>query len=429
MKYLRNGYIAKFFKDLYFIPALFIASILSTIFIACEGYGIFDNLVKGSFSHYLISTASFFTAIYLIYALAESKNKRLNIVDAMNFAIILSSIAYVLFVIFGSKKFSIIKFVIPGALIIIMVVVAVIRNVYFNPYDDKGKIYFTKNSINAYYHTLTKNHSFFGIYLFSVAITCIAYLVIRSGYTVNLSSSRIILPFVVLGLFLASLILNSISKKISLLDASVLGMTMSLPPILFQIIFLVPSTVKQEIYFSYWLIILGVVLILTLLRYIFFDISKIGKNTSQTFSENTLVNYFKRVSYKYGIGIIVTVAFASVVILFLMLTFADITKFFVFAEGQLRITFNLFPALIINLLFIGTILLGAFLSLVNLKAVKITFADFLMLTNLIFSVVASLVFILQKTYDWRIYSLGALFIYSLTITIIRIIKSSPKKID
>ena len=73
--------------------------------------------------------------------------------------------------------------------------------------------------------------------------------------------------------------------------------------------------------------------------------------------------------------------------------------------------------------------MGAVLTLSNLKAVKVTFADVMMLINLIFSIVAGGVFALQKTFDWRIYSLCALFVYSLLMTIIRIARSSANKID
>ncbi len=429
MNHLRNGYIAKFFKDLYFIPSLFITSILCTLFIGCEGFGIFDSLIKGNFSYYLISTAGFFTLIYITYSLAECKNKKLTVVDATNMAILITSIAYVLFVVLVTKKLSPLKFIIPGALFLIMIFVTVMRTVYFNPYDEKGKVYYTKHSVNAYYHTLTKNHSFFAIYLFALGITCLSYLIIKSGFTLNLKSSKIIIPLIVAGLFLSFLIFTSISKKISVVDAGLLGATLSLPPIFSQIIFLVTDSLKKDVYLSYWAIILGIVIILTLLRYIFFDISKIGKNTAEDFSDARIANYFKKVSHKYGIGIIVTVAFAAAVILFLMLTFADVTRFFKFEDGTLKITFNLLPAAIINLIFIGWILMGVVLTAVNLKALKITFADFLMLANLIFSIVASIVFALQKTIDWRIYLLSALFVFSLTMTIFRILRASPKKID
>ncbi len=429
MNHVRNGYVAKFFKDLYFIPSLLITSILCTIFIGSEGFGVFDSLVKGGFTYYIMTTAGFFTLVYIVYALAESKNKKLNIVDPTNFAIMITAILYVLFVIFVSKKITLLKLVIPGALFLVMVFVTTMRTVYFNPYDEKGKIYYTKHSVNAYYHTLVKKHSFFGIYLFALAITCLAYLVIKSGFTLNLKSSRIILPLSVAGLFLSFLIFSSISKKISVIDAAILGMTLSLPPVLSQILFLTPNTILKDIYLSYWAIILGIVLILTLLRYVFFDISKIGKNSAEDFSDVRIINYFKKVSNKYGLGTVITVSFAAAVILLLMLTFADVRRFFMFDEGILKINFSIIPTLVVNLLFIGTCLLGVVLTVINIKSLKITFADFLMLTNLLFSIVALGVFALQKTFDWRIYSLGALFIYSLVMTIFRILNCCPKKID
>ena len=50
---------------------------------------IFNLLVNGSFAYFIASSSGFFGVIYLIYALAESKNKKLNIVDSTNFAIML----------------------------------------------------------------------------------------------------------------------------------------------------------------------------------------------------------------------------------------------------------------------------------------------------------------------------------------------------
>ncbi len=428
MNHLRNGYVAKFFKNFYFIPVLFITSILSTLFIGCEGFGVFNILMKGNFAKYNIYVCAYFSLIYVTYAFAECKNQKLTVVDPANIAIMLTSLIYAFYVLFVSKTFTLIKLLVSGAFFLIMLFVTVMRTAYFTPYQKKGKVYYTKNSINAYYRTLTKNHTFFAIFLFTVAITCLSYLVISSGFTVNFKSSKVILPIIVAGIFLSLLTFNSISKKISVIDAALLGFTLSLLPILIQILFVAVGTVKR-IYLSYWTILLGTIVILTILRFIFFDISKIGKDTSESFSNVRIINYLKKVSHRYGWGIIITVSIFAVIFFLFTITFADATNFFKFEEGKLLISYKLIPSSIINLLFIGTLILGAILSASGLKAPKITFADFLMLTNLIFSIVASSIFALQKTFDWRIYSLGALFVYSLVMTLLRISKACPKNID
>ncbi len=428
MNHLRNSYIAKFFKNFHFIPALFISSVLATLFIGCEWFGVFDNLMKGNFAYYNICISAYFVLIYIVYALAECKNEKLSVVDPTNLAIMLASLIYVIYVLFISKTFTLIKLLVPGALFLVMLFVTVMRTAYFKPYEKKGKVYYTKNSINAYYHTLTKNHSFFAIFLFAVALSSLSYLVISSGFTVNFKSSKFILPIIVAGLFLSLLIFNSITKKISVLDAALLGATLSLLPILSQILFVAHGTVKR-IYLSYFAIALGTVIILTILRFIFFDISKIGKNSSENFSDVRIVNYFKKVSHKYGMGIIITVSFFSVIFFLFMINFADATKFIKVEDTIVLINYKLIPSCVINLLFIGTIIMGATLTATGIKSVKITFADFLMLTNLVFSIVASAIFALQKTFDWRIYCLGALFVYSFIMTWIRILKCCPKNID
>ena len=428
MNHLRNGYVAKFFKNFYFIPVLFITSILSTLFIGCERFGVFANLMTGKFAKYNIYACSYFSLIYITYAFAECKNQKLTVVDPTNIAIMLTSLIYAFYVLFISKTFTLIKLLVSGAFFIVILFVTVMRTVYFNPYEKKGKVYYTKNSINAYYRTLTKNHTFFAIFLFSIALTCLSYLVISSNFIVNFKSSKVILPIIVAGVFLSLLTFNSISKKISVLDAALLGVTLSLLPILTQILFVAVGTLKR-VYLSYWTILLGTTIILTILRFIFFDISKIGKDTSESFSNVRIINYIKKISHKYGWGIIITVSIFTVIFFLFTITFADVTNFFKMESGQLSIRYGLIPSCIINLLFIGTLILGAILSASGLKATKITFADFLMLTNLIFSVVASSIFALQKTLDWRIYSLSILFAYSLIMALLRIIKVCPKNID
>ena len=91
---------AKFFKDFYFIPALFITGILCTLFIGAEGFGLFNEINKGTLAYYHICASSYFFIIYFIYALAECKNKNFSVLDPANFAIMLTSIIFVLFVVF-----------------------------------------------------------------------------------------------------------------------------------------------------------------------------------------------------------------------------------------------------------------------------------------------------------------------------------------
>ena len=431
MNHLRNGYMAKFFKDFYFIPALFITAILCTLSIGLEGFGLFSEINKGTLAYYHICASSYFFIIYFIYALAECKNKNFSVLDPANFAIMLTSIIFVLFVTLVSKTITPLKIIIPSAVFILILFVTVMRKVFFNPYDEKGgKVYFTKHSINAYYHTLLKKHSFFAIYLVALGITCLASLILIKGYTLNLASSKMITLYIVVGLFLAILIFTSISKKISVFDASLLGVTLSLPPVLAIIFFLSPSLAVRSTYLIYFAVVVLIIAILTVLRFIFFDISKIGKTTAQSFSDIGIVDYFKKISEKYGIGNVFTISFAAAIILYLMLTFADVSTLYKFIDGVLYVKdITILPALIVNLLFIGAIFMGAVLTLSNLKAVKVTFADVMMLVNLIFSIVAGGVFALQKTFDWRIYSLGVLFIYSLLMAIIRIARLSANKID
>ncbi len=431
MNHLRNGYMAKFFKDFYFIPSLFITGVLCTLFIGLEGFGLTAEMAKGNLGYFFLSASSYFFVIYFIYALAECKNKKFSVLDPANFAVMLTSVIFVIFVAFIFKTITPLKIIIPSVIFILMLFVTVMRKVFFNPYDEKGgTVYFTKHSINAYYHTLLKKHSFFAIYLFALGITCLAFLILTRGYTLNLTSSKMIIPYVVLGIFLTILIFTSISKKISVLDASLLGATLSLPPVLAIIFFLSPSIAIRNTYLIYFAVVALVIAILTVLRFIFFDISKIGKTTAQSFSDIGIVDYFKKISAKYGIGNVFTISFAAAIILYLMLTFADVTTLYTFIDGVLYVkNITILPTLIVNLLFIGSIFMGAVLTLSNLKAVKVTFADVMMLVNLIFSIVAGGIFALQKIFDWRIYSLGALFVYSLLMTIIRIARSSANKID
>ena len=430
MNHLRNGYIAKFFKDFYFIPAIFITSILCTLAIGSEGFGLFDIIGKGNFAYYLISAGGYFLILYVIYALAECKNKKLSVLDPANFAILLTSVIYVLFVVFVSKSSKPLKFIIPGALFVLMIFITTMRNIFFNPYDDKGTVYYTKHSVNGYYHTLLKNHSFFAIFLFALCITCLAFLIITKGYTLKLTSSKMLIPLIAVGIFTSLLIFTSISKKISVLDASILGATISLPPVLAQILFLSPTAESKKLYLIYFAVLALVFVILTVLRYVFFDNSKISKTSTINFSDNGFVDYLKKISHKYGIGNVFTISFAAAIVLYLMLTFADVTTLYTIKDNVLYVKdFSILPAIIVNLLFIGSMLMGVVLTLANIKAIKVTFADVMMLINLIFSIVAAGIFALQKTFDWRIYSLAVLFIYSLLMTIFRIIRFSLNKID
>lgn len=429
MNHIGNGYIVKFFKNFAFIPTLFVAGILTTLLILCEQYGIINTLTFNNYTYYIASVTGLFFILYILYAFSNAKKQTLSISDSVNFAIMLTCILYLIYIIFVLKRVSIARIVIPAVLFLIMLLVSLIRTIYYNPYEEKGVVYYTKHSINAYYHTLFKKYSFFGILMFALGLTCLSFLLLQTGYVFNLSSTKIVIPLILIGIVLALLIFNSISKKIGVLDASILSLTITLIPALLQILLLTPDAIKK-VYLIYWAIFCGITLILTSLRYIFFDISKIGKSTAENFEGIRLFSYFKKVSYKYGFGIVLTASFVAVAIFLLMLKFANINEFYKFNDsGKLLIHSNIIPSVIVNILFIGTIILGIALSFANLRASKITFGDFLMLVNLLFSLIASAMFIFEEMFNEKLYCLIAVFVCSFILTIFRITRVCPKSIE
>ncbi|MBQ7340331.1 MAG: hypothetical protein IJW43_05720 [Clostridia bacterium] len=434
MNSLRNGYLAKYFKSFSFIPTLFIASILSTVFILAERYGIISGFTNGNFPKnfnlYTIITCCYYVLLYSIFALSTAKKKRLCSADYTNFAIILTCIAYVLYTLFVSKKITVLRIAIPSGIFAFMLLICSIRKVYFNPYEDNGTIYYTKNSINAYYHALFKNYSFFAILLFSIALTCLSYVILRTKTVINFSSSGIVIPIILAGVILSLLIYNSIAKMVGILDASVLSLTVTLIPTLLQILLLHKNSEVFDTYMIYWAVFVGIALILTLLRFIFFDISKIGKNTAEHFEGNRIIAYFKKVSSKYGLCSVLTTSFVATAIFILMLLFANPLYFIRPNDaGGYSILFPIIPTMIINLVFVGAVGIGLIVSGSTLKAPKITFGDFMMLVNLIFSLASMGVFLLKNAIGIKFYALAFVFAYSLIMLIIRIPNACRKSID
>ncbi len=429
MNHIRNSYLAKYFKSFSFIPTLFIASITCTALVFLELFGIFDSMTLNNFTYYVTSTLAFFMLLYFVYSLARAKSPKLRLADSTNFAIMLTCVLYVIFSLFIMKKITLLRIVIPCGLFVITLFISTVRTVYFKPYENSGEVYYTKHSVNGYYHTLLKNYSFFGVLLFAIALTCIGHLIVSNGFIINFKSSSVIVPLVLAGLFFSLLIFTSISKKIGMLDFSILAMTIALIPTLTHILLLINNPQVKLTYLIYFVVCFGAVLIITILRYVFFDNSKIGKHTSQSFGDKKLSSFFKKLSHKYGITIIVTMALVETIYLVLLLRFADVNLYYKLIEDKVSINANLVPCLLANALFIGAIAISFILSVANVKATKITFGDFCLFTNIIFSILGAVYLLIKPIFDVRLYILCAILLISIIISIFRVVRVCPKDVD
>lgn len=409
--------IKRFFKDffekLYFIPTLFFTAIFLTILFANLEFGFLASL-KFNTLNYVVFFCLFYTLVFMVYILSNIRKKTLSVSDVLSFSIALTSIVYLIYVLFVLKNYNYLRIITFSVLLVASTMAIIFRAIKYQPFVKNNVIFYTKNSLNGYFHALNKHYAFFGILLFALTLSCISFILMRKPYAFPFESPYRVRYLILLGVIFLFLIFGASFRKVTLLDAGLISGFISAPTALAYILIVTNGDTRTN-FLTYFLIAIGVVCFVFIVRLLSFDISKIDKSSLVKHDDKKIRNYIGKYSRKFGF--FVTIALASATAL-LTIFFSDYWIISDYSFGG-RYTYTIIPVLLPIFTIFGTMVCGIILSITNFKARKITFGDFFTVFNIFFSLAGMFVFD-NTVFKYEFFVLLGLLFYSLTILVARI---------
>ena len=272
-----RGFFPRFFKNGYFLAALFFAAMALTACVAAYQYDLIAKLrsLNDTFIFVAVSVAIFALAA-IIFCAINIKSPRVNVADSVGFAVFILAVIYFIYLIakFGADGLTANRMIVFGAALALSLVYIIARLILFNPDGAERKYN------NAFINYIARVIGKFGI-LFIIAVAavfiCAAYLALDNTFRPSLSSGVRENPILIyiaaiaaaLCLIYAIICLND--KDVNALDAVLISGVLVIPVTLIDILLVNNKSVNQ---LTAWAIILGVYLIFVILRVILMGIKK-----------------------------------------------------------------------------------------------------------------------------------------------------------
>lgn len=391
----KTCYLSQFIKKGYLVPALFFASLFSFLLMVCVEYGVLSQIAVRSEFYYIIATLVYFAIILLVYLFVSAKDRRLTFGDSINFGLLLSSILYALYIVLWTKNVSVVRLVVCGVIFLFSLAFMIIATVRFNPYSAR-EIFYTKNNLNAYYHVIFKKFGFLGIFFMAIAITCFSYLTTLGKLELPAFKKTFTIIYLVIPVIF--LIVKTTKKKIDLFDAMLFSATIALPPTFVLSVFSHPYKFYGHSFYT-WVLAFLFVAFFFIIRLLTFDNKPITLKERKHFKNCKMLDYLYKYSEKFGFLFSIS---AGSVLALATISFSKFLGADVFKNvlNKTYTNYLFIPTYYCLALILGTLFVGSILSVINVKARKITFGDLFNVTCFFYSLLTFFVaiYVLRKAY-------------------------------
>ncbi len=388
-------YLSYFIKKGLIVPALFFAVLFSFLLMVCSEYNVLSQIMALPEFYYILGSILYFGVILFIYLFVSAKDRKATFGDSITVGLLLGSVIYALYLVFVLKTISVIRLSVCGALFLISLAYMIIAIARFNPYSER-EIFYTKNNLNAYYHVIFKKFGFLGIFFVALAITCFSYLTTK--IELQLPASKKALVIICLIIPIVYLLVKTTVKKINMFDATLFSATIALPPTFVLSVFSNPLKFYGGNFYV-WVIAFLFVAFFFIIRLLSFDNSPITIKEYPVIKKCKVLDYFYKYSEKFSFLFSLS---AGSLIALLTLVFSRFTSTNVFNSILNKETTNFLflPTYYCVSLILGTFFVGSMLSVINVKAKKITFGDMFNVTCLFYSIFSFMlsIYVLNKIY-------------------------------
>ena len=386
-------FVVELFKSLQnIILTLLFTSVAMTGILASYEFGLFGLLFKNThLFKYAVIAFSIIAGFTLITMIFEIKSKKLTPFDSIFPAMILVSIAFVIYVSKHGGLVSTHRTVFFAVLLAVGVIAMIIRSVFFNPDDLPSAAECRRNTLKNYYKTIIDKYSLFVILAIAAVCICAGYLMFNMSFARTLYKQKI---DVVIGLlflvpFIVYAIKSSLNKKINLIDAIILSGLISIPVITVQVFKLSYSPLRIGIIGS----VIMAWLILTFVRYTTFDMrATLDKTATPACDCNCKIGFYYKTLFK-KFGFFSALAIASLIALATLAMLGTyVVKTYFVNTDVIHAPLKIIPIAVV----LGACLIGLGFSAIGaLTAIfskKVGAGDYLLLLCLLFCVLGFVVY-------------------------------------
>ena len=377
----KSCYLKEFIKKGFYVPSLFFANLFSFLLMVCVEYGVLEQIASQREFYYIIATLCYFAVILLVYLFVSAKDKIVTFGDSITSGLFLASILYALYLVFFVKRISAIRLSVCGVLFLVSLAFMIIASLRFNPYS-KREIFYTKNNLNAYYHVIFKKYGFLGIFFTSIAITCFSY--VANKRNVSVPEMKKVLTTIYLIIPLIFLIVKTTKKKIDLFDATLFSATIALPPTFLLSVFSNELKFYSADFYA-WVIAFLFIAFFFLIRLLTFDNSPITPKERKFFKNSKALDYFYKYSDKFGFLFSLSTGCILALVTVSLSVYATPSAFRLIL-GKTTNDYMFLPVYYCLSLVLGTLFVGSMLSVINVKARKVTFGDMFNVTCFFYSI-------------------------------------------
>lgn len=381
------SFFSTFFKKLYFIPALLFTALVSAVFFGALELGFLSTIF--AVKKYFVATiiAGGVVALVICYLLIFNlSNKNVNLNDTLPFVALIFG---VISLIFFLARFEVLttKMVLAIVLPLVLGVLFLsLRVITFDKIADSKTE--SKCKVVTYVSKVFEKFPPLAVLFTTAIISCLGFLLLARTYKLNVNNGLLIvfaIPFVYY------LITQTGSKKVSLFDAFIVALDLALVVLLAIVLAYKNHTavLKRN------LLILGAIAILaifyTVVRIICFKPCDCCCCCKEIEAKTKFGLYAKTLNKKYNFALATAIGSVLAVVLLVLFRYGMFGYFF--NKGNVRLSMVPFVALSATLY--AVLVIGAIVSIINIKSKEVTIGDFMnvvCLTFLLFAIPASCIY-------------------------------------
>ncbi len=384
----KPGYFSSFFKNGCALAGLFFAALAFTVCIAAYQYNLLTELraTEGMFP-FVLATAGIFALAAAIFCIANIKSGKINIADAFAWALIIDSLAYLVFLFckFGTDSLTENRIIVLSIMFLLGLIYVTARSIVFDPEKNIEKRLSDKHFI-AYLQKLIDKTGFLGILAIAAVVCCAAFLATDATFRPFLTSAvkeKTFIVYVAVFAAVICLIYAAVSvadRNINLLDGVLVAGVIAIPVVLLNIL-LVNNSSENQLFV--WAIAVGIYLIAVILRVVF-----LGVLNKKTIVIGKGKGYFGKLFEKNSP--LLTIAAAAVFAAAADLFFATDALANLLPKENSAIVPEIasFPALFLAALLALSFVCGAVLPVAGIKGKTINLGDFALFTGLLATIMS-----------------------------------------
>lgn len=392
MEYSLNSKKPSYFKEIlkngYFIYALALAAIITTVCIFAIDFGYLSAIRESSYlKNFLIVAAAIFSIAVLMYFIFRVKTKCVSFADCFANALILACLAVAAYAFFFAKKNYPVFYIIVGGIFVISLCFCIVFAVRREKRNEKREIIFTSNTLVGYYTNVFRKYRFLGIISISILTTCVFYMLFNDGFagiTVEVIGEAPLMRYLIIAsltLFGAWLAIDASRQRVSVIDAFLLS-NIAVIPITFALIYFSDDLNSSKSIF--WAIYLGIIIIVFFVRMLSFDVT-VNYSEKDKSSKTYLSAFIKKIN---PLLVLSTVAIIITVGVFCYLSQIYRNSIIIENGKLVNVALETWPLTAMLFACDGITLFGFLSGIFAVRDKKIGIADFFVWQNLILGIAA-----------------------------------------